>query len=75
MSVVLFLVLSQKDSFKVLEHITMKTKRRAPYPLRIPDDLKQWIQNKANKAGRSLNAELNQMLKRDKEKQEKEIST
>ena len=54
----------------------MKKKRKAPYPLRIPDDLKAWIQDKANKAGRSLNAELNQMLKRDKEKQEeKEILT
>ena len=54
----------------------MKVKSKSSYPLRIPDDLKAWIQDKANKAGRSLNAELNQMLKKEKEKQEeKQIVT
>jgi len=42
------------------------------YSLRISNKLREWIQRRANYAGRSLNSELNQMLKRDKERQEEE---
>ena len=51
-------------------------KRISPCPLRMPDNLRAWIQERAIKSGRSLNAEINQMLKRYKEEQaEQQINT
>lgn len=48
----------------------MKKSQIKPYPLRIPDDLRAWIQERAIKAGRSLNSEIHQMLKGSKEQAE-----
>lgn len=44
-----------------------KTPKVKPYPLRMADDLKAWIQARAAGNDRSVNAELNRMLKQIKE--------
>lgn len=44
--------------------------QRVPYSLRIPPDLKTWIDSKATENGRSLNQEIVQRLKESKAKEE-----
>ena len=40
------------------------------YPLRIPSDLRNWIQEQANKNERSLNSEIKLVLKNYRMKKE-----
>ena len=41
-----------------------------PYPLRMADDLKAWVQARAQHNDRSMNAELNRMIRQMKETEE-----
>ena len=50
----------------------MKQPRAVPYPIRISDSLRQWLQQRADKNRRSLHAEvvLQLELARDREQRE-----
>lgn len=49
----------------------MKEKLRIkPYPLRMANDLKAWVQARAERNDRSVNAELNRLVKQAKEAEE-----
>lgn len=37
---------------------------RAAFSIRMPEDLKQWLQDRASENGRSVNSEITQVLKR-----------
>ena len=47
----------------------MKNQQAAPYPLRMADDLKAWVQQRAQSNDRSINAELNRILKEAREQE------
>jgi hypothetical protein len=49
----------------------MKTKQAAPFPLRMPPELKEWITALAETNLRSVNAEIVSILLADKKRQEK----
>ncbi|WP_446469408.1 Arc family DNA-binding protein [Xenorhabdus stockiae] len=38
-------------------------KRIPPYPLRMPDEVREWYEEESNNNGRSLNAEIVKILK------------
>ncbi|WML90858.1 Arc family DNA-binding protein [Thiothrix lacustris] len=44
-----------------------ESKRASPYPLRIESSLKQWAEERAKQNGRSMNAEIIQILREVKE--------
>ena len=46
-----------------------------PYPLRMADDLKAWVQARANGNDRSMNAELNRLIRQIKEAEEESQTT
>lgn len=48
----------------------MDKKRITPYPLRMPDDLREWWETEAIQNGRSLNAEIVYHLKQRKARSE-----
>lgn len=48
----------------------MTTKQPTPYPLRMAEDLKLWIQQRAKRNDRSMNAEMNRLLRQMKEVEE-----
>ncbi|WP_083199665.1 Arc family DNA-binding protein [Rhizobium sp. AC44/96] len=39
---------------------------KAPFGLRMPDDIKKWLAQRAEENGRSMNAELVQLLKQER---------
>lgn len=43
-------------------------KRQAPYPLRIPDELRYWLNKTAKDNHRSVNSELNVLIESAKER-------
>jgi hypothetical protein len=43
------------------------TRSIKPFGLRMNPDVKKWIEERANRNGRSLNSEINQILKELKE--------
>lgn len=45
-------------------------KQLKAYPLRMAEDLKKWVKNRAMNNDRSINAELNRILKSAKEQEE-----
>lgn len=51
----------------------MKKKRIAPFPLRLPDDLRRWVQEMANKNERSLNSEIRMVLKKYRIRAERKL--
>ena len=40
----------------------MNEKQQTPYPLRIPNELREWVKQRAENNMRSMNAELNILL-------------
>ncbi|PHM63944.1 ATP-dependent Clp protease ATP-binding subunit ClpX [Xenorhabdus stockiae] len=40
-------------------------KRIPPYPLRMPDEVREWYEEESNNNGRSLNAEIVEVLKEE----------
>lgn len=42
-------------------------KVKTPYPLRMPSDLREWMNSMAKENGRSLNSEIVQRLVKSKE--------
>ncbi|NHB94820.1 MULTISPECIES: Arc family DNA-binding protein [Photorhabdus] len=38
-------------------------KRIPPYPLRMPQEIREWYEEESDKSGRSLNAEIVKILK------------
>ena len=47
--------------------------QKTPYPLRMDDDLKAWVQQRAKQNDRSLNAELNRILRQQKDLETRHI--
>lgn len=47
--------------------MTNQTKRQAPYPLRLQPDISQWVKEQAKQGDRSMNAEINRLLRSLKE--------
>lgn len=45
----------------------MTQKQANPYPLRLAPDLAQWVKERAKNSDRSINAEINQLLKHARE--------
>ena len=51
----------------------MSAKQIKPYPLRLAPDLSQWVKERAKKSDRSINAEINRLLKEIKEIERKAV--
>ena len=49
----------------------MENKQQQPYPLRMPDELKEWVRVSAFNNRWSINAELNALIEMAKEAMEK----
>jgi len=47
--------------------IKPENKKASPYPLRLESSLKQWAEERAKQNGRSMNAEIIQILRETKE--------
>lgn len=47
------------------------TERIKPYPLRLEPDLLSWIKSKAEQGDRSINAQINRLIRQAKEQQKK----
>ena len=47
-----------------------ETPQPKPYPLRMADELRAWINARAKRNDRSVNAELNRLIKQAKEAEE-----
>lgn len=45
------------------------SKKVSPYPLRLEASMKQWAEERAKRNGRSMNAEIIQILKEIKEQE------
>lgn len=45
----------------------MRQDKQKPYSLRLADELKQWVQKKARNNDRSINAEINRIVRKAKE--------
>ena len=45
-------------------------KKQSPYPLRMADDVKDWIKKRAKSNDRTVHSELNRILKEVKEAEE-----
>ena len=48
--------------------------RPNPYPLRLTHELSRWVKEQAKSGDRSMNAEINRMLKKMKEAEEKQAT-
>lgn len=46
----------------------MKQSRTTPYPLRLEDDLTQWVKEQAKAGDRSINAQINRLIREAKER-------
>lgn len=44
--------------------------KQKPYSLRLSEDLKRWVQQRAKRNDRSMNAEMNRLLRQVKEAEE-----
>ncbi len=49
----------------------MKDTRPKPYPLRLEPELNQWVKVRAKDSDRSVNAEINRLLRQAKENEQK----
>ena len=56
------------------EHLENSAKKRqmTPYPLRLEGDLKEWVSEMAHSEYRSVNAEINRILRLAKSLHEKQ---
>jgi len=57
----------------------MNEKQQTPYPLRIPNELREWVKQRAENNMRSMNAELNILLTAvkgqiEKQKERKQVT-
>lgn len=50
----------------------MKDRQAKPYPLRLETELSQWVKDRAKAGDRSLNAEINRLIRQLKEAEEGE---
>lgn len=50
----------------------MATKQQTPTPLRLPEELKDWIKRRAGSNLRSVNAEITSLLMRARELEQKQ---
>ncbi len=50
----------------------MNGNRAKPYPLRLDPELSQWVKDRAKAGDRSLNAEINRLIRQLKEAEEGE---
>jgi hypothetical protein len=48
------------------------TKQAIPYPLRLDPELSQWVKDRAKAGDRSLNAEINRLIRQAKEGEEEQ---
>lgn len=48
------------------------TKQTSPFGLRMSEAIKQWLSERAGEEGRSMNSEINQILKAEKARGEEE---
>lgn len=46
--------------------------RPKPYPLRLESELQQWVKGKAKAGDRSINAEINRIVRQAKEAEEQQ---
>lgn len=51
-----------------------KTSRPNPYPLRLDHELSQWVKKRAKDGDRSLNTEINRLLRQVKEATEQKTA-
>ncbi len=49
--------------------MTDKTKQLKPYPLRMAHDTRTWIEQRAQQNDRSINSEINRILRNVQEKE------
>lgn len=49
-------------SDKIGIHVNQKINRISPYPLRMPDEVREWYELEAGSNARSLNAEIVKIL-------------
>jgi hypothetical protein len=53
------------------ENIRGENMQEPPYPLRLPGDLREWMEKRAAENHRSLNKELTHRLRESKEREDK----
>ncbi len=51
----------------------MKEKQQKSYPLRLEPELNQWVKARAKDSDRSVNAEINRLLRQAKELESKTV--
>lgn len=51
-----------------------KATKPASYPLRLDSELSQWVKERARTGDRSINAEINRMLRKLKEATEQKLA-
>ena len=59
---------NSKGTFK------MEDVRPKPYPLRLDPELSQWVKGRAKAGDRSLNAEINRLIRQAKEEDEQKTN-
>ena len=52
----------------------MNGNRAKPYPLRLDPELSQWVKDRAKAGDRSLNAEINRLIRQAKEEDEQKTN-
>ena len=52
----------------------MKDVRPKPYPLRLDPELSLWVKDRAKAGDRSLNAEINRLIRQAKEEDEQKTN-
>ena len=52
----------------------MNGNRAKPYPLRLDPELSQWVKDRAKAGDRSLNAEINRLIRQAKEADEQKTN-
>lgn len=52
-----------------------KTDQERPYPVRLAPELSKWVKDRAKAGDRSINAEINRVLRQAKEASEQKQTT
>lgn len=52
----------------------MNNERTKPYPVRLDPELSQWVKERAKDNDRSINAEINRLIRQAKEVEEKKAA-
>lgn len=50
----------------------MSAQQTKPYPLRLDPELSQWVKERAKDSDRSINAEINRLIRQAKEAEQKQ---